>query len=176
MNFDLHHEAPFPRERLFEAHRDAFPVIAQRLREVKSIREHSRSTAANGSVVVRNRWFGSRAALPLVFRPLVPEEILVWDDETTFDALTLTCTWVITIPGLGPMAEVSGEHRYLASGSGTRIELEGRFDFRPERAPQVRLPPGAGPIVERMIVSLIVPLLKKSGAAMVDHLRELDGS
>lgn len=174
MRFDVQHEAPFPRLRLFEAHRDAFPVIAQRLPEVKSIREVSRSSGADGVVVVRNRWFGSRAALPLLLRPLVPEEVLVWDDETRFDRVRLVCSWTITIPGLGPMADVSGVHRYLDSDGGTRIELEGRFDFHPERAPQVRLPPGASPIVERMIVGLIVPLLEKSGAAMVDHLRELE--
>jgi hypothetical protein len=176
MKFDVEHRAPFPPERLFEAHRDAFPAIAQRLDEVKSVRERSRASGADGVVVVRNRWQGSRLALPLLFRPLVPEQVLVWEDESRFDRMTLTCTWRITIPGLGPMADVHGEHRYLPDDDGTRLVLDGTFDFRPERAPQMVLPPGAAPIVERMVVGLIVPLLKKSGAAMSEHLAAVDAA
>lgn len=176
MRFEVTHEAPFPRERLFVAHRDAFPEMVRHLDEIRSVKEKSRATHADGSVVVRNRWQGSRAALPLLFQPLVPEQVLVWEDESRFDLHSCVCTWTIGIPGLGPMADVRGTHRYLEHTNGTRIELEGTFDFHPERAPQMPLPPGAAPLVERMIVALIIPLLEKSSAAMVRHLEHEDAS
>ncbi|MCA9566958.1 MAG: hypothetical protein KC656_03910 [Myxococcales bacterium] len=175
MRFEVQHDAPYPRERLFVAHRDRFPALVEHMPEVRSVSERSRAHHADGSVVVRNRWQGSKAAVPLLFRALVPEEVLVWEDETRFDMRTWTCTWTLTIPGLGPMADVAGVHRYLERGQGSRIELEGDFDFHPERAPQVTLPPGSTPVIERMIVGLIVPLITRSGEAMVEAIRREDG-
>lgn len=176
MDFAVDHHAPFPRERLFVAHRDAFPRMIVHLDQVRSVRELGRATHADGSVVVRSRWQGSRSALPLLFRPLVPEDVLVWEDESRFDRQRWQCDWRITIPALGPMADVVGTHRYEEDGHGTRIALTGSFALHPDRVPQIRVPPAAIPVVERVVVALIVPLLEESGAAMVRALQDEDAA
>lgn len=172
MRFDVQDDAPFPRELVFRTHRDALPEIAPRMTEVERVERRGRAVTATGVITQTHRWVGHPSALPLLLRPLVPADMLRWEDESRWDPSTWTCSWRVTVPALGPMADITGTHTYTETPTGCRIALEGTFDFHPERVPQLTLPPGAVPIVERFVVALIVPLVTKSGRAVVAYLQD----
>jgi len=172
MDFSVSHDAPFPRPLVFATHRDEFEAIAPRMSEVERVRLKSQSTAADGTIIQKHEWFGHPSALPFLIRPLVPKEMLRWFGHTHWNPHDFVCRWSVEVPALGPMADITGTQSYVQTPTGCRIELTGRFEFHPERVPRVRLPPGAVPVVERFAVSLIPPLLQKSGGAVVEHLRE----
>lgn len=172
MDFTVSDDAPFPRDLVFRTHRDDFESIAPRMKEVDRVRLKSESRHADGTLEQKHEWFGHKSALPFLMRPLVPAEMLRWFGITRWNPTTFECSWRVEIPALGPMAEIDGSQRYLEVSDGCRIEMTGRFDFHPERVPQLTLPPGAVPIVERFVVSMVVPLFQKSGAAVVNHLKE----
>lgn len=170
MDFNVTETARYPRERVFRAHRDEFCTIAARMPEVSRVTRRSRSAHADGTIEQVHRWNGAPAALPMLLRPLVPVELLEWDDESRWNPHSWRCDWKILVPGLGPMADIYGSQTYEETKAGCRMTLSGHFNFHPERVPKLTLPPGARPIIERFIVGLIVPLLKKSGKAIVAHL------
>ena len=73
----------------------------------------------------------------------------------------------------GPEGEARGTNRYLEDGAGCAIEVEGDFAFRPEKVPQLAaIPATTVPMVEKAVVALIVPLVKRSGAAVARFLDE----
>ncbi|MEZ4317349.1 MAG: hypothetical protein R3F61_07585 [Myxococcota bacterium] len=176
MEFSVSDDAPFPRDLVFRTHRDEFERIAPRLPEVDRVALKSQSTAADGTIEQKHEWFGHPSALPFLIRPLVPPEMLRWFGHTKWNPKTFVCTWTVEVPALGPMADISGSQAYVETPTGCRIDLEGRFDFHPERVPQLKLPPGARPVVERFVVALIVPLMQKSAGAVVEHLRSTGAS
>ena len=89
-----------------------------------------------------------------------------------WDPVGHVATWQIDVPGLGPAVEASGTNRYVDAGSGRcTIEIEGDFAFRPDAIPQLRsIPPSAVPMVERLVVSLIVPMIERTGVAVRQYL------
>ena len=175
MDFSVSDDAPFPRPLVFATHRDEFETIAPRMAEVDRVRLKSQSVHADGTIEQKHEWFGHPKALPLLIRPLVPSEMLHWFGISHWNPHTFVATWTVEVPALGPMADITGKQAYVETPQGCRIDLSGSFDFHPERVPRLKLPPGAVPVVERFIVSLIVPLLQKSGNAVVEHLRETQG-
>ncbi|MCB9679184.1 MAG: hypothetical protein H6737_29040 [Alphaproteobacteria bacterium] len=171
MDFQVSDDAPFSRDLVFRTHRDEFERIAPRLSEVERVVLKSQSTAADGTIEQKHEWFGHPSALPFFIRPLVPPEMLRWFGHTRWNPRDWECRWSVEVPALGPMADIQGFQRYHETPTGCRIELTGTFDFHPDRVPQVRLPPGSVPVVERFVVSLIVPMMQKSAAAVIDHLK-----
>lgn len=174
MDFKVADDAPFPRERVYRTHRDDLLLLAPRLPEVERIQLRGRTVNADGTMVLRHEWTGKSSVLPLFLRPMVPAQMLRWEQEATWNPHTWSCAWQVRVPALGPMADIRGEQHYLPTDAGCRITLEGRFDFHPERVPQLPMPPGATAFVERFVVALIVPLVQRSGRAVIDHLDEVD--
>lgn len=172
MEFSVSDEAPWPRQRVFETHRDGFAVIAPRMDEVDRVALRSRAVGADGVVIQVHEWVGNPAALPRLLRPFVSPQMLRWEDEARWDPHAFTCTWQVHVPALGPVAEIRGQHRYIETPGGCRIALDGRFDLHPEQWRGLTLPPGAAPWIERFVVSLIVPLVRRSGQVVIEHLAD----
>jgi hypothetical protein len=80
------------------------------------------------------------------------------------------------VPGLGEAVESTGTNTYelVSKGERTKITIAGEFHFRPERFEALAraMPPGTAPVVERVLVSLVVPLVKRSGSAVAKFLDE----
>lgn len=171
MDFSDVERSPYPRARVFAAHRDELEAVVANLAEVRRVELRGRTKRADGRIEQLHHWFGSQSALPLLVRPFVREELLAWTQHTVWDESAYGAEWVIEVPGVGDAVSCGGEHRYLEDGAGTRIEVTGSFDFDPTQSELLAsVPESAIPMVERMVVSLIVPMIKRSGAAVSDYL------
>ena len=171
MRFDHAETVPHPLDRVFAAQRDALVEAVRSLEEVERVELRSESRRADGAVEQVHVWTGSPKVLPALVRPMVPAHLLQWRQRTLWDPAHHTGTWVIDVPGLGEAVDARGVNRYAAVPGGTRCTVEGDFSFRPDRLAELRtVPPAAVPLVERVVVSLVVPLVGKTAAAVSRYL------
>jgi len=161
----------YDRGLVFRTHRDDLHAVVPHLDAVRRVELRSTATHATGQLEQLHRWYGTKAALPVIARPFVAEELLVWQQRTVWDEDELVARWEIEVPGFGASIECGGTNTYLATRRGSRIEVAGGFSFHPERVAEMsQVPASAVPMVERIVVSLVVPLIKQSGAAVVRYL------
>jgi hypothetical protein len=174
MQFQVQDAVRHPRSAVFAAHRDRIEDIARHLSDVERIEVRGRARHADGREVQTQWWTGSTSALPVLVRPLVPPALLQWRQQTTWDATRWAADWEIEVAGIGPAIVARGRHLYLEdSPVGCRIDLTGDFEFHPERVPQLaQVPASAVPMVEKAVISLIVPMIKRTGAAVARFLDE----
>lgn len=176
MQFEVRETTTHARSVVFAAHRDRLRDIVQHLDEVHSVELRSRSLHAGGREEQVHLWVASPTALPALVRPFVPPQLLAWKQRTVWEPYTWTATWEIDVLALGPSVEARGTNRYLQEGAGCTIELAGEFAFRPDKVPQLaQVPASAVPMVEKAVVALIVPLVKRTGAAVARFLDEERG-
>jgi hypothetical protein len=143
------------------------------LDDVQSVELRSRAQHAGGREEQVHLWVGAPSALPAFVRPFVPPQLLTWKQKTLWDPFSWTATWEIDVLALGPAIEARGTNRYHEDGSGCVIEIEGDFSFRPGEVPQLaQVPASAVPMVEKAVVAMIVPLVKRTGAAVARFLDE----
>ncbi|MEN0067977.1 MAG: DUF2505 family protein [Myxococcota bacterium] len=172
MDFSHSERTAYPRPLVFETHRDALQDVIEHLDAVRRVELRSRTLHASGDIEQVHRWYGTKAALPMLVRPFVREELLVWTQRTTWDEAAYTATWQIEVPGLGQSIDCKGTNTYHEARKGSRIDVAGSFSFHPERVDEMsQIPSSAVPMVERIVVQLVVPLIKQSGAAVVDYLK-----
>ncbi|MEZ4238967.1 MAG: DUF2505 family protein [Myxococcota bacterium] len=171
MHFDLNHVTRHPRDLVFATHRDHIEALAAYLPDVERIEVRGRSRHADGREVQTQWWVGSTSALPLLLRPMVPAHLLQWQQTTTWDPAAWTASWEIEVPGLGAAVSARGKHTYERDPAGCRIALEGDFAFRPDRVPQLaQVPAAAIPVVERAVVSIVLPMIERTGEAVGRYL------
>lgn len=156
---------------MFRTHRDEIGGIAAHLPAVRSVELRSRTQHARGTLELVHRWYGTKSALPALIRPAVPQDLLVWDQRTVWDPAGWVADWTIDVFSVGGAVVCDGRNTYLEGRRGCVIEVRGDFAFRPERVPQLSgVPRAAVPVVERAVVSVIVPLIKQTGAAVAAYL------
>jgi hypothetical protein len=171
MRFEVRDTSRFPRAVVFAAHRDELQRIVAFLPDVDKVDLRDRSRRADGSEDQTTMWTGKPSLLPLLFRAVVPPNLLQWRQVTHWDPVEHVATWQIDVPGLGPAVEASGTNRYVEAGGRCTIEVQGDFAFRPDAVPQLRsIPPTAVPMVERLVVSMIVPMIERTGVAVRQYL------
>lgn len=171
MRFQVRETTRHPRPVVFAAHRDELASIVAGLDGVRRVELLSEARRADGALVQVHLWTGSSAVLPALVRPFVPPALLQWRQETAWDPARWVAEWVIDVPGLGTAVEASGANVYAEEDAGCCIVVDGDFTFRPERASQMgSIPASVVPMVERVVVSLIVPLVQRSGAAVARYL------
>jgi hypothetical protein len=171
MRFEVREQTRYPRAIVFAAHRDRLEEIAAYLPDVEKVELRSRTRHAGGREVQHHWWTGSPSALPAVIRPMVPPALLQWRQTTTWDPATHTASWEIEVPGFGQAIVATGRNVYVEERGVCRIELEGDFEFHPERIPQLKaVPTAAVPLVEKGVVKLIVPMIERTGAAVARFL------
>ncbi len=132
------------RSLVFRTHRDEIEAITADLEAVRSVDLRGRTQHAGGRLELVHRWQGTRAALPPLVRPIVPEDLLVWTQRTTWDNHAWVADWVIDVHALGPALACSGRNAYFEEpDGGCRIEVTGDFAFRPDQVPQLKGVPAA---------------------------------
>lgn len=171
MRFEVREDTKYARATVFDAHRDHVVDIVPYLPDVEKIELRSSSRHANGREEQVHWWTGSPAALPALLRPLVPPALLQWKQTTLWDPQTCTASWSIEVPGMAEAILAQGVNRYVEDKGLCRIEIEGDFEFHPERVPQLsKIPSSAVPMVEKAVVSLIVPMIERTGSAVAKWL------
>lgn len=177
MRFEVQEKAKYLREMVFATHRDRLEDIARYLPDVERVELRSRSRHATGKEQQTHLWTGSPSALPLLIRPLVPPALLQWQQVTVWDTSTWTATWTIEVPGLGAAIAANGKNVYVADGTSCRIDLDGEFSFHPERVPQLAsVPTSMVPMIEKLVVGLIVPMIERTGSAVAKYLDDHAGN
>lgn len=173
MRFEVRETTGHPRPRVWAAHRDQLEEIVRLLPDVERVELRARSRHAGGREEQSHRWQGRPEVLPAAIRPFVPPHLLTWNQRTVWDPHTWTATWTIDVPALGPAVEAGGKNVYVEEQGLCVIALDGDFAFRPELVPQMKgIPAGAVPMVEKLVVSMIVPLVRRSGEAVARYLSE----
>lgn len=171
MRFTLTDELPHPRDLVFATHRDKLEELVEYLPNVESVITAKREE--DGDVTrLENHWTGSSTDVPAVVRPLIKAEYLTWVDHAEWDASTWRCRWRIELGVLPGAITARGENVFREEGDSTVVDMTGEFIVHPERIPGV---PGfvaksAVPALEKFIVGLVQPNLRKSNAAVVEYL------
>jgi hypothetical protein len=170
VRFDVVETVSHPPDLVFRTHRDRLPETAAFLDEVERVECRSTTEHASGVVEQVHLWFGSPRVLPVLLRPFVPAHLLRWRQRTLWDPVARVARWEIDVPGLGTAVESRGTNQYALAPDGrwTRLAIEGELSFRPERLEGLEkaVPPGTAPMVEKAAVSLIVPMVQRTGAAV----------
>lgn len=176
MRFEVREDTRYPRSTVFAAHRDHLEDIIEFLPDVEKVELRSRSRHAGGREEHTHWWTGSPSSLPALLRPMVPPSLLQWRQITLWDPHTWTARWSIEVPGMKEAIVAQGVNRYVEEKGGCRIEIDGDFEFHPERIPQLSsIPSTAVPMVEKAVVSLIVPMIQRTGSAVAKWLDERRG-
>lgn len=174
MDFSHSERTVYPRPLVFRTHRDDLQAVVEHLDAVRRVEQRSHAAHADGQLEQVHRWYGTKAALPIYVRPFVPENLLVWTQRTLWNQERWVAEWQIEVPGLGESIDCRGTNTYHEDRRGSRIDVAGSFSFRPQRVEEMaQIPQSAVPMVERVVVSLVVPLIKQSGAAVVHYLERI---
>jgi hypothetical protein len=174
MRFDVVETMEHALDKVFSTHRDRLAETIVFLDDVERVECRSEVRHASGVVEQIYLWHGSPSVLPLLVRGMVPPNLLQWRQRTLWDEAGRLATWEITVPGLGNAVESRGTNRYEPFGSGTRILIDGDFQFRPGEVEGLAkaVPAAAVPMIEQVVVKMIVPLVKRSGAAVARLLQQ----
>ncbi len=173
MRFDVVEDTRHPREVVFSAHKDRLLEIVPFLEDVEKIELRGRASHADGREEQTHLWYGSPSVVPALVRPMVPPHLLQWLQKTVWSRKTWTAEWTIDVPGLGGTVEASGRNVYVEAGGKCRIEVSGDFAFRPEKVKELAaVPASVVPMVEKIVVGLIVPLVQRTGVAVSRFLDE----
>lgn len=173
MRFDVVEDTRHPRAVVFSAHKDRLIEIVPLLEDVDKVELRGRTLHADGREEQVHLWYGSPSVVPALVRPMVPAHLLQWRQKTVWDRRSWTATWEIDVPGLGGTVEASGRNVYVEADGRCRIEVTGDFAFRPDRVKELAaVPSSVVPMVEKVVVGLIVPLVQRTGVAVSRFLDE----
>lgn len=124
MRFHNAYRSAVPPRDLFLVHRDELETFGPRLLGVEKVERTS--TERDGSVYrLEHRWTGDLSVMPRPLQIVVPSRLFVWEDHSTWDEATLSATWQLRSPILGPVVHAEGTHRFAPCGEGSRVTIEG---------------------------------------------------
>lgn len=171
MRFTITDELPHPRDLVFSTHRDKLIELIDYLPNIEEVETVSREV--EGRIVrLENHWTGASSDIPAVVRPLVKAEYLTWVDFAEWDEEHHRCRWRLEIGVLPGAIEAHGENVFLDEGDVTIVNMSGQFIIHPERIPGVPafMAKRAAPALEKFVVGLVQPNLRKSNAAVVEYI------
>ena len=128
-----------------------------------------------GDVVrLLNLWTVSSNDVPGPIRPLLKPENLTYLDRATWDAGRWRCDWEITLTALPEAVTARGFNTFLDEGGETVIQMNGEFVIHPDRVPGVPtfVARAAAPALEKFVVGLLQPNLKKSNQAVQQNIED----
>ena len=171
MKFSLTDEIPHPRPLVFATHRDKLVDLVEYLPNVDKVVVESRKV--EGPVVhLLNRWHVASSDVPGPVRPFLKPDHLQYLDKAKWDESTWRCEWEITLPSLPDAITARGTSTFLAEGDETVFQLHGEFLIHPDRIPGVPtfVARTAAPSIEKFVVGLLQPNLKKSSQAVRQYI------
>ncbi|MEZ4319232.1 MAG: hypothetical protein R3F61_17095 [Myxococcota bacterium] len=171
MRFTITDELPHPRDLVFQTHRDKLLELIDYLPNIENVETVSREE--DGPVVrLENHWTGASSDVPAIVRPLIKDEYLTWVDYAEWDEENHRCKWRIELGVLPGAIEAHGENVFIEEGDETVVSMSGEFVIHPEHIPGVPafVAKRAVPTLEKFIVGLVQPNLRKSNAAVVEYI------
>ncbi|MBW4463835.1 MAG: DUF2505 domain-containing protein [Pegethrix bostrychoides GSE-TBD4-15B] len=122
---------PFPLALVYSTYRDHLPELVQQMASVKQVRLQSRQET-NGTVQQVYEWHG-KSEIPGMLKAFLSEDLLTWTDFATWKAAEYATDWRIQPQLFQDAVTWAGIDRYIAEGSGTRIESRGELRIDPKR-------------------------------------------
>ncbi len=176
MKFTVTDEVAYPRQAVFEAHRDHLVDLLPYLPNIDRVIVEER--VEDGQVVrLLNHWYGASSDVPAPLRPVIRPDMLSWVDRAEWDMGKWRCSWNITLMALPDAVTARGLNVFRDEGGCTVIQNNGEFILHPERIPGVPsfLAKQLAPALERFVVGLLEPNLRKSNDAVRRYLDERGG-
>ena len=173
MKFNVQVEIPFERQLVFETYRDQLVELVPYMANVQSIEIRTREV--EGDVVkLFNVWKGTTSDVPAPLRPIVSPDVMSWNDSAVWDASRFRCDWEITLPALPEAVTAKGFTNYQDDGDVTVVSISGEFIIHPDRVPGVPsfMAKRLAPTLEKFVVGLLQPNLKKSTEAVESYLED----
>ena len=173
MQFSIKDSISFPREQVFKAQRDQMPELASYLNDIESITVEEREDDGPISKLV-NLWIAGGTDIPAAARSFVKPEMLRWTDYATWNQDEWKCDWKLVLGFLQDAVSVSGTTSFAEQGERTTVTIAGDITIRAEKIPGVpRFMAGKiGPVVEKFVINLIRPNLKKTSEGIGSYLRD----
>lgn len=171
MRFTITDELPYPLDQVFSVHRDKLEELVVYLPNVDAV--ETRVREVDGPIVrLENHWTGASSDVPAVIRPLFKSEYLTWVDRAEWNEATHTCKWNIQLNALPGAITARGENLFREEDGETIIDMTGEFIVHPERIPGLPafVVKAAVPTLEKFIIGLLQPNLRKSNAAVVEYI------
>jgi len=173
MKFTIRDTIPFPRERVYATQRDRLPELASYLNDIKEIVVKEKKEEGH---IVRfvNEWRAGGADIPALAKSFIKPEMLKWLDHATWDANAYTCEWRTELGFLPGAINARGKNQWKEDGNHTLVIIEGEIIVDAKKIPGV---PGLmagkiGETVEKFVVNLIEPNLKKTNQGVTRFLKE----
>jgi len=173
MHFTIKDAIPFPRLRVFEAQRDHLSSLAPYLHDIESITVEERED--EGAVVrLVNIWRAKGGDIPAVARSFIKPSMLQWTDTARWDAEAWKCEWSSVLGFLPGAIECRGTTCFSESGGRTTVTIDGTITIHAEKIPGVPrfAAKKIGGAVEKFVVGMIRPNLKKTNEGVTRYLRD----
>lgn len=160
-----------PRDKVYVAYRDRLPEIAAYLPNIDKIEEARRDATPSGCKL-HNIWH-ARGSIPKVASAIIKPDMLKWDDFAEWHDADFRCSWQLKTRFFTDSIACSGATRFSEDGpQRTRVSLDGELTISLE---QVRAVPGflraaVAPQVERFVVALVTPNLKRVNSGLEKYL------
>jgi len=162
-----------PQPVVYGAYRDRLPEIAAYIPDVKEIRVEKREEQ-DGGVKIHNVWIADRD-VPVFAKAFLKPEMLQWDDFADWKDDESRVYWTLKLRVFTDSVTCGGTNSFIAAGDGqTKVRLEGDLDIDVKNIPGVPklLAGGIKPKIEKFIVSLITPNLKRVNESLQQFLDE----
>ena len=162
-----------PQSLVYSAYRDRLPEIAAYIPDVKEIKVESREEL-DDVVKIHNVWIADRD-VPIFARAFLKPEMLRWDDFAEWKDAENRVYWTLRLRVFTDSVTCGGTNTFEEAGDGTtRVKLEGDLDIDVKNIPGVPrlLAGGIKPKIEKFIVSLITPNLKRVNESLQQFLDE----
>lgn len=162
-----------PQEAVYGAYRDRLPEIAAYIPDVKEIRVESR-VEGDGTVTIHNIWIADRD-VPMYARAFIKPEMLQWDDYAEWKDAESRVYWRLELRIFTESVTCGGTNTFSrVDDETTKVCLDGNLDIDVKSIPGVPrlLAGGLKPKVEKFIVSLITPNLKRVNESLQQFLDE----
>jgi uncharacterized protein YndB with AHSA1/START domain len=173
MQFSIKDAIPFPREQVFSAQRDQMPDLVTYLNDIESITVQEHEQDGHITKLV-NLWVAGGADIPAAARSFVKPEMLRWTDYATWDEEKWQCEWNLVLGFLQEAVSVSGTTSFAESNDRTTVTIAGDITIKADKIPGVPrfMAKKIGPIVEKFVIGLIKPNLKKTSEGIGNYLRD----
>jgi nitrogen fixation protein len=167
VKFTITEEIAHPRERVFRTQRDRLVELVPYIPNVENVVVEE--TEVTGSVVrFLNRWTVASTDIPSTIKGFLKPEHLTYLDRAKWDESSWRCEWELIITALPDAVTARGITSFADEGDETIVRLDGEFLIHPDRVPGVPafLARTLAPSLERWVVGLLQPNLKKTAAAV----------
>jgi len=163
----IHH----PQPAVYDAYRNRLSEIAAYIPDVREIRVEKREEG-EGAATIHNVWIADRE-IPVFARAFLKPEMLQWDDFAEWKDDEGRVYWKLRLRVFTDSVTCGGTNTFeRVDDDNTRVRLEGDLDIDVKNIPGVPrlLAGGIKPKVEKFIVSLITPNLKRVNESLQQFL------